>query len=44
MESVYRVMCDMKVPMALEDKTIIRPAMTYVSECWDEKKKYEEKN
>ena len=35
-------MCDMKMPVELKDKvfkTIIRPAMTYGSECWAVKKK-----
>ena len=40
------VMCDRKMPVELKDKvfkTIIRPAMTYGSECWAVKKKDESK-
>ena len=39
-------MCDRKMPIELKDKvfnTIIRPAMTYGSECWAVKKKDESK-
>ena len=39
-------MCDRKMPVELKDKvfeTIIRPAMTYGSECWAVKKKDENK-
>ena len=42
MKEVSGVMCDMKMPVELKDKvfkTIIRPAMTYGSECWAVKKK-----
>ena len=41
-KEVSGVMCDMKMPVALKDKvfkTMIRPAMTYGSECWALKKK-----
>ena len=40
------MMCDRKMPVELKDKifqTIIRPAMTYGSECWAVKKKDENK-
>ena len=40
------VMCDRKMPVELKDKVfkaIIRPAMTYGSECWAVKKKDENK-
>ncbi len=40
------MMCYMKMPVKLKDKvfkTIIRPAMTYGSECWAVKKKDENK-
>ena len=40
------VMCDRKMPVKLKDKvfkTIIRPAITYGSECWAVKKKDENK-
>ena len=43
---VSGVMCDRKMPVELKDKvfkTIIRPAMTYGSECWAVKKKDENK-
>ena len=40
---VSGVMCDRKIRVELKDKTIIRPAMTYGSECWAVKKKYENK-
>ena len=43
---VSGVMCDRKMPVELKDrvfKTIIRPAMTYGSECWAIKKKDENK-
>ncbi len=39
---VSGVMCDRKMPVELKDKvfkTIIRPTMTYGSECWAVKKK-----
>ena len=42
MDEVSGVMCDWKMPVALKDKVftiIIRPAMTYGSECWAVKKK-----
>ena len=45
-KKVSRVMCDRKMPVKLKDKdfkTIIRPAMTYGSECWAVKKKDENK-
>ncbi len=45
-KEVSGVMCDRKMPVALKDsvfKTIIRPAMTYGSECWAVKKKDESK-
>ena len=45
-KEVSGVMCDFKMPIELEDKvfkTIIRPAMTYGSECWAVKKKHESK-
>ena len=45
-KEVSGVMCDRKVPVKLKDKvfkTIIRPAMTYGSECWAVKKKDENK-
>ena len=44
-KEVSGVMCD-RMPMELYDKvfkTIIRPAMTYGSECWAVKKKDESK-
>ena len=40
------MMCDRKMLVKLKDnvfKTIIRPAMTYSSECWTVKKKDENK-
>ena len=40
------MMCYRKIPVELKDKvfkTIIRPAMTYGSECWAVKKKDENK-
>ena len=40
------MMCDRDMPVELKDKvlkTIIRPAMTYGSECWAVKKKDENK-
>ena len=40
------MMCDGKMPVVLKEntsKTIIRPAMTYGSECWAVKKKYDNK-
>ena len=45
-KEVSGVMCDRKMPVALKDivfKTIIRPAMTYGSECWAVKKKDDSK-
>ena len=45
-KEVSGVMCDRKMPVKLKDKvykTIIRPAMTYGSECWAVKKKDENK-
>ena len=45
-KEVSGVMCDRKMHVELKDKvfkTIIRPAMTYGSECWAVKKKYESK-
>ena len=45
-KGVSGVMCDRKMPVELEEKvfkTIIRPAMTYGSECWAIKKKDESK-
>ena len=45
-KEVSRVMCDRKMPVELIDKvfkTIIRPAMTYGSECCAVKKKDENK-
>ena len=45
-KEVSGVMCDRKMPVELKDevfKTIIRPAMTYGSECWAVRKKYEKK-
>ena len=45
-KEVSGVMCDRKMPVKLKAnvfKTIIRPAMTYGSECWAVKKKYENK-
>ena len=45
-KAVPGVMCDRKMPVKLKDKvfkTIIRPAMTYDSECWAVKKKDENK-
>ena len=45
-KKVSGVMCDRKMPVKLKDKvykTIIRPAMTYGSECWAVKKKDEYK-
>ena len=45
-KEVSGVMCDRKMPVKLKDKvfkTIIRLAMTYGSECWAVKKKYENK-
>ena len=45
-EEVSGVVCDRKMPVKLKDKvfkTIIRPAMTYGSECWAVKKKDENK-
>ena len=45
-KEVSGVMCDRKMPVELKDKvfkTIIRPAMTYGSECWAVKKKDESK-
>ena len=45
-KEVSGVMCDRKMPEKLIDKvfkTIIRPAMTYGSECWAVKKKDENK-
>ena len=45
-KEVFRVMCDRKMPVELKDKvfkTIIRPAITYGSECWAIKKKDESK-
>ena len=45
-KEVSGVMCDRKMPVELKDKvfkTIIRPAMTYGSECWGVKKKDENK-
>ncbi len=45
-KEVSGVMCDRKMPVELKDKvfkTIIRPAMTYGSECWAVKKKDEKK-
>ena len=45
-KEVSGVICDRKMPMELKDKvfkTIIRPAMTYCSECWTVKKKDENK-
>ena len=45
-KEVSRVMCYRKMPVELKDKafkTIIRPAMTAVSECWAVKKKDENK-
>ncbi len=45
-EKVSGVMCYRKMPVELKDtvfKTIIRPAMTYGSECWAVKKKDENK-
>ena len=41
-KEVSGVMCDSKMPVKWKDKvfkTIIRPAMTYGSECWAVKKK-----
>ena len=46
MERSIRVVCDRKMPVELKGKvfkTIIRPAMTYGSECWAVKKKDENK-
>ena len=40
------MMCNREMPVELKDKvfkTIIRPAMTYGSECWAVKKKDESK-
>ena len=45
-KEVSGVMCDRKMPVELKAKvfkTIIRPAMTYGSECWAVKKKDERK-
>ena len=45
-KEVFGVMCDRNMPVKLKDKvfkTIIRPAMTYGSECWVVKKKDENK-
>ena len=45
-KEVSGVMCDRKMPVELKDKvfkTIIRPAITYGSECWAVKKKDESK-
>ena len=45
-KEVSGVMCDRKIPVELKDKlfkTIIRPAMTYGSECWAVAKKDENK-
>ena len=45
-KEVSGVMCDRKMPVELKDKvfkTIIRPAMTYGSECWAVQKKDENK-
>ena len=45
-KEVSGVMCDRKMPVKLKDKvfkTIIRPAMTYGSQCWAVKKKDENK-
>ena len=45
-KEVSGVMCDRKMPVGVKDKvfkTIIRPAMTYGSECWAVKKKDESK-
>ena len=45
-KEVSGVMCDRKMPVKLKDKvykTIIRPAMTYGSECWAVNKKDENK-
>ena len=45
-KEVSGVMCDRKIPVKLKDKvfkTIIRPAMTYGSECWAVRKKDEYK-
>ena len=46
LKEVSGVMCDRKMPVELKDKvfkTIIRPAMTYGSECWALKKNDENK-
>ena len=43
-KEVSGVMCNRKMPVELKDKVfkiIIRPVMTYGSECWAVKKKYE---
>ena len=43
-KEVSGVMCNRKMPVELKDKvfkTIIRPAMTYGSECWAVTKKYQ---
>ena len=45
-KEISGVMCDRKMPVELKDrvfKTIIRPAMTYGSECWAVKKNDENK-
>ena len=45
-KEISGVMCDRKMPVKLKDKvfkTIIRPAMTYGTECWAVKKKDENK-
>ena len=46
-KEVSAEMCDRKMPVKLKDKVfntiIIRPAMTYSSECWAVKKKDENK-
>ena len=43
-KEVSGVMCDIKMPVELKDRvfeTIIRPSVTYDSECWAVKKKNE---
>ena len=45
-KSISGIICDRKMPVELKDKvfkTIIRPAMTHGSYCWDVKKKDERK-
>ena len=40
------VLCDRRVPLRLKGKyysTVVRPAMTYSSECWAVKKTHEQK-